>query len=224
MNTYQKQSNLSSSILVVVVSFALGLQSYAASRNNNSTSIVDQFIILLTSAGFHSLLIRLIYWVTEKNEFLLKLYWGNIYIKGLWSYYYVLGNKKYVGVWRIDQDLQGITVVGSGLYPDYSVRTIVKSVSPLIENQGAYFVLNDRTELERNSHIYSKTTLILNQPRKPFTDVKSMRATTEIYGGPSSGQVHTNVVFVKHPEANSEDDVIAILKKNHRLKSEVRHA
>lgn len=213
MNTYQKQFNLNTSVLVAVVSFALVLQQYAASRNSNSTSIVDQLIILLTSTGFYSLLIRLIYWATEKNDFLLKFYWGDIYIKGLWSYYYVLDNKKYVGVWRIDQDLQGITVLGSGLYPDYSVRTIVRSVSPLIENQGAYFVLNDRTELEKNSHIYSKTTLILNRPRKPFSEVRSMRATTEIYGGPSSGHVHTNVVFIKHLEANSEDDVIEILKK-----------
>lgn len=213
MNTYQKQFNLNTSVLVEVVSFALTLQQYAASRNSNSTTIIDHLIILLTSTGFYSLIIRLMYWATEKNDFLLKFYWGNIYIKGLWSYYYVLNNKKYVGVWRIEQDLQGITVVGSGLYPDYSVRTIVRSVSPLIENQGAYFILNDRTELEKNSHIYSKTTLILNQPRKPFSEVRSMRATTEIYGGPSSGQVHTNVVFIKHPEANSEDDVIEILKK-----------
>ena len=213
MNTYQKRFNLDASILIVVVSFALTLQQYAASRNSNSITSLDQLIVLLTSTGFHGFLIKLIYWATEKNDFLLKFYWGNLYIKGLWSYYYVLNNKKYVGVWRINQDLQGVTVVGSGLYPDYSVRTIVRSVSPLIEDQGAYFILNDRTELENNSHIYSKTTLILNQPRKSFAEIRSMRATTEIYGGPSSGHVHTNVVFIKHLEANSEDDVIEILKK-----------
>jgi hypothetical protein len=214
MNIYQKQSSLNTSVLVIVVSFALALQQYAASRNTSST-IVDQLIILLTSTGFYTLLIRLIYWAIEKNDLLLKFYWGNVYIKGLWSYYYVLNDKKYVGVWRIEQNLQNITVVGSGLYSNYSVRTIVRSVSPLIEDQGAYFILNDRTELEQNSHIYSKTTLILNQSRKLFSEVRSMRATTEIYGGPSSGQLHTNVVFIKHPEANSEDDVIEILKQLH---------
>jgi hypothetical protein len=137
MNIYQRQFNLNKWVLIIVVSFALALQSYSASRNSNSTNLLDQFIILLTSTGFHSILIRSIYWATENNDTLLKFYWGNTYIKGLWSYYYILNNKKYVGVWRIDQDIQGITVIGSGLYPDYSVRTIVKSVSPLIANQGS---------------------------------------------------------------------------------------
>jgi hypothetical protein len=212
MNVYQKQFNLNKWVLIIVVSFALILQQYAMSRNNSSTTVVDQLIILLSSTGFYSLLISFIYWATENSNFLLKIYWGKVYIKGLWSYHYVLNGKRCVGIWKIDQNLQGITVIGSGLYPNYSTRTIVRSVSPLIENQGAYFILNDRNELENNSHVYSKTTLILNQPKKPFSEVVSMRAITDIYGGLSNGQVHTNVIFIKHPDANSEDDVIEILK------------
>ena len=62
--------------------------------------------------------------------------------------------------------------------------------------------------------VYSKTTLILDRPRG-FHPVVTMRATTEVYGGASTGQLHPGVIFRKHAEVNSDEDVIAVIKNKH---------
>lgn len=72
----------------------------------------------------------------------MRLYWGKLYLHGYWSYEYTRDGKQYFGIWRFEQDLDAIRVVGSGLNDRYLPRTIVRSVSPLIEDQGAYFILN----------------------------------------------------------------------------------
>ena len=91
-------------------------------------------------------------------------------------------------------------------------------MSPLIEDQGAYFVLNVRTELDKTTGfitpVYSKTTLILDIPRG-FGQVITMRATTEVYGGASTGQLHPDVIFKKHLNAHSDEEVIEELKKKY---------
>jgi hypothetical protein len=42
-----------------------------------------------------------------------------------------------------------------------------------------------------------------------------MRATTEVYGGASTGQLHPDVIFRKHINANSDEDVIEEIKNQH---------
>ncbi|WP_025837642.1 hypothetical protein [Porphyromonas cangingivalis] len=156
----------------------------------------------------------------------MHLYWGKLYIDGYWSYEYTRNGKIHFGIWRIKQDLNGTHVIGSGLNDDCSVRTNVRSVSPLIEEQGAFFVLNLRQELNSFegfiTPVYSKTTLFLDEPRNWFSVVKTIRGTTEIYGGSSNAHLHPDVKFKKHLKAKSDEDVINDLKIQHLSQSNIK--
>ncbi len=212
MNGYKKDT-LNTIVLLLIVFLAVNLESWVPSFQNKPLYIV---ITLLTAKGFYELIIRLMFFIIAHNNFLMRLYWGRQYINGFWSYEYTREGKKYFGIWRISQDLNMTHVIGSGLNEDFSVRTIVRSVSPLITDQGAFFVLNVRQELNKDTGfitpVYSKTTMILDRPNSFFSEVKTMRATTEIYGGESNAHLHPNVIFKKHKAAKSDEDVINIIK------------
>ena len=214
MNGYKKDT-LNTIVLLLIVFLAVKLESWIPNYKNESFFII---ITLLTAKGFYELIIRLIFFVIANSGFLMRLYWGRMYIDGYWSYEYKREGKKYFGIWRINQDLDITNVIGSGLNDDFSVRTNVKSVSPLIKYQGAFFVLNIREELSKDkgfiTPVYSKTTLILDRPNGLFSQVRMIRATTEIYGGESNAHVHSNVIFRKHLKARSDEDVIRELKES----------
>lgn len=177
-----------------------------------SSNIIIQLVVIISAKGFYELVIVFIYWCINHNPLLLHAVWGALYLKGFWSYTYTLGGVEYFGVWEIDQDIDGHRVVGNGLDSQLHVRTIVRSVSPLIEEQGGFYFINIRNELHNeNARVLSKTTLLLDRPSKFWGRVRSMRATTEVFGGPSDGQLHPDVVFKKHFNASSIEDVIAQL-------------
>lgn len=207
-----RRENLNNLVLLSVLFFALKLQQILPELQSSLWYIP---VSMLSATGVYVFLMRVMFWVVSKSELLLRIYWGKLYLKGYWSYEYSRDNKRYFGIWRFEQDLDNVRVVGSGLNDRFLPRTIVRSVSPLIEEQGAFFVLNVRTELEATNGlitpVYSKTTLILDAPRG-FNQVVTMRATTEIYGGISSGQLHPDVIFKKHLNAKTDEDVIEDLK------------
>ncbi len=177
-------------------------------------------VALLTAKGVYEIILRSVRFVILHSSVLMRLYWGRLYLAGYWSYEYTRGGITFFGIWRFEQDLDDVRIVGGGLNNEFRPRTIVRSVSPLIEDQGAYFVLNVRSELDQaTGHIlpvYSKTTLILDTPRRFFREVITLRATTEVYGGPSTGQLHPDVVFHKHPGAYSDEDVVNELRESGR--------
>ena len=210
-----KRETLNNIVLLTVLFIALNIGRILPSLQN---SVWYLPVSMLTATGVYMFLMKAMFVLVSKNEFLMRMYWGNLYLRGYWSYQYTREGKKYFGIWRFEQDLDGIRVVGSGLNERFLPRTIVRSVSPLIEDQGAYFVLNVRTELDNATGfitpVYSKTTLILDTPRG-FSQVVTMRATTEVYGGASTGQLHPDVIFKKHLNANSDEEVIEELKKKY---------
>ena len=178
-------------------------------------------VTIVTARGAWELLIRSAYLAIRKVDVLLRLYWGSLYLDGLWSYTYHRDGRRYHGVWRISQDDRTTRVLGFGLNDDGSIRTLVRSVSPLLEEQGAWFVLNDRVEFPSISApsdplvavtqapqvaaslssqpTYSKTTMIFDGRGA----IHRFIATTSIFGGPSSGQLHADVEFDKRPDAES---------------------
>jgi hypothetical protein len=207
---------LSNIVMLFVVMMAIKLNQYLPAIQENISFIPAT---LISATGLYAISIKALFFLIPKSETLMQLYWGKLYLKGYWSYEYSIEDKTYFGIWTFDQDLDSITVVGSGLTTDFKVRTTVRSVSPLISEQGAYFFLNMRQELGGKGLIipvFSKTTLYLDIP-KGFKLVTTMRATTEIYGGVSSGQSHPDVVFRRHCEANSDEDVISLLKSKYPL-------
>lgn len=216
-----KRETLNNIVMLAVLFIALKISQILPGLQDSNWYIP---LSILTATGVYVFFMKAIFLIVSKNEFLMRLYWGRLYLSGYWSYQYTREGKSYFGIWRFEQDLDSIRVLGSGLNENYSPRTIVRSVSPLIEDQGAYFVLNVRTELDKTSGfitpVYSKTTLILDAPRN-FQPVVTMRATTEVFGGASTGQLHPDVIFRKHVDANTDEDVIKEIKSKHEKSIEV---
>lgn len=208
-----RQKTLNTTVMLLVVFLALQAKIIFPEIEESPVVLA---VVILSSKGLYELIIRLIFWAIKTSDHLMRLYWGHLYLRGIWSYDYTLNDKVHFGVWEFQQDIDGVQVVGNGLDDKFQVRTIVRSVSPLIEEQGGYFVLNSRNELSKeNVRVFSKTTLLLDHPRRPWALVRSIRATTEVFGGPSDRQLHANVVFTRHPEADNIEDVIELIRRKH---------
>jgi hypothetical protein len=126
-----------------------------------------------------------------------------------------ISSKRYIGVLDIQQDTDGVSVVGNGLDDYFRLRTMVRSVSPLIEEAGGY-IINSRSELtgSQNIEVFSKTTLLIDRNCSVFKKPRCMRGITEVYGGPSDKQLHPNVTFHKHDDVSSIEELIDKLKRH----------
>jgi hypothetical protein len=149
---------------------------------------------------------------------LLKLYWGRLYLAGLWSYTYKKRgeSKSYFGVWRFEQDLFKTSVVGFGLDENFEERSTVRSVTDLIENRGLYEIVNLRRDsVDPGREYYSTTAMTFDRNERSIfaRHPIKIRAQTIIYGGALTGDIHKDV-FIKHENAKSEDDVIDELRRN----------
>ena len=177
----------------------------------------NYLITFFSSIGFYLLLVMILYKCIQNNDFLLKLYWGKLYLKGYWYYHYTLGDKKYYGITMIEQDLYGINTIGFGIDETGNQRANARSVTQLIENNNAYDIVCVRCDLLEEDNNYSKTTLQPDKPTKnSFFSIKvptKMRAITHIYGGKQNGTLHKDVVFRKFENAKCEDDIIDFLMK-----------
>jgi hypothetical protein len=213
MNGYDKQKTINTIVLLLTIFLALNLKEWLPNFENQIFFII---LSLISAKGFYELVIGLIFYIISHNNFCMRLYWGKLYLAGYWTYAYEREGKKFIGIWQITQDLTSTYVVGSGLNNDFSTRTIVCSVSPLLSKQGVYFFINERSELNEETgfinNVYSKTTLILDNSNSIFSEMKTVRATTEIYGGKSNAHIHQNVVFHKHTKIKSQQELIDKLK------------
>lgn len=190
------------------------------SEQSSIPLFINWIITFLLSSTIHEFM----YWLFSKmishSDILLKLFWGKTYIKGYWSYTYVIGEEKKYGAWCIDQDVDGITIKGFGITKDGVRRSDVQSLTSLIPRGNDYEVVNMRRDINErgtmsDAFYYSKTTLHLQQ-RDTFLNFFNyplkMDGMTYVYGGTHSGNVHTQLVFVKHREAANEHDIEEIVK------------
>lgn len=190
-------------------------------KQENIPIILNLFITFLISVTIHEFMFWFFTKMINHFEFLLKLYWGKTYIKGYWSYTYIINGEKKYGVWCIDQDINSITIKGFGLTRDGIRRSDVQSLTSLITRGNDYEVVNMRRDISDNGIMsddfyYSKTTLHLQQ-RDTFLNLCNypliMDGMTQIYGGSLSGNTHTQLVFTKHRDAKDEHAVEEIVKK-----------
>lgn len=93
--------------------------------------LIDSIAIFLTSLGVYRILINILHFLTKTNPFLLRFYWGNQYLNGLWSYTYYRDNQELRGIWRIDQDLYSTKILGFGIDEKMRRRSRVRSVTDL---------------------------------------------------------------------------------------------
>lgn len=207
--------------VTVSISIVIGLIVSALITNHtNIPQIINWVITFFLSATIHGFMYWLITKMINHFELLLKLFWGKTYIKGYWSYTYLVNGEKKYGAWCIDQNVDGIKIKGFGITKDGVRRSDVQSLTPLIERGNDYEVVNMRRDISEDgvmsdAFYYSKTALHLQQ-RDTFMNFLNyplrMDGTTYVYGGELSGTIHTQLVFVKHIGARNEHDIEEIVK------------
>lgn len=208
-------------VLMVVVVYTIVMVKLVSRRPLVNPS-VDGMIVLLTSIGFYHILIELLLQVVCNVRFFLRLYWGKLFLDGLWSYAYTVDgrdnndDKIYFGVWRFEQTLYNTCVVGFGLTDTFIVRSRVRSMTDMIKNGNMYEFINIRTDsLDPAIENYSRTSMYFELNKKRFFRYPvRMRGMTIVYGGPLSGRVYNNV-FVRHESARTEEDVIEELRQKY---------
>jgi hypothetical protein len=180
--------------------------------------IVDSILVFLTSMGVYRILINGLHALTESNSFLLRIYWGNVYLDGFWMYSYHRDNNEHRGIWRIEQDLYSTKIIGFGIDESLRRRSGIRSVTDLIEINNAYEIVvvrNDKDEPDKD--FYSKTILIPDKSKKSKWYYPAcpqiLRGRTIIYGGKLSGTVHADIVFTRYNDVKSEEDLIQTLSK-----------
>lgn len=100
--TRSKRENLNNAIMLLVVFLALKVNMILPGIHQ-----VHWFIpvSLLTATGVYVFLIRLLFFIISHSEFLMRMYWGKLYLNGYWSYEYTREGKTFFGIWRFEQDL-----------------------------------------------------------------------------------------------------------------------
>ncbi len=132
------------------------------SKYPNVPFIIGLIITFLVSISIHEFLFWLITKLINHFEPLLKLYWGKMYIKGYWSYTYIVNNKKKYGAWCIEQDMDSITIKGFGLTAEGIRRSDVQSLTSLIPRGNDFEVVNMRRDIsiiQKQHCIYSSEKL-----------------------------------------------------------------
>lgn len=206
----------------VSVSLALmiGLALYQIMSKTSFPVYLNFVITFLASSAFYEFLFRFLIYLFSNVDFLLKILWGDLYLKGYWSYTYMINGQKKYGAWCIDQKYNSLTVKGFGISTDDCTRrSDVQSISELIQRNNDYEILNMRRDVDTNGafsdeFFYSKTSLHMHW-RDTFLNImcypKEMDGVTIIYGGLLSGNHHSNLKFLKHENAKTEADIERIV-------------
>jgi hypothetical protein len=206
-------------VLIIVVLYTISIERILLNAQVTSP-VVTALFTFLTSVGFYRILLEIVFFLIGNLEFFLRIYWGKIYVNGLWSYSYTLEGHDvtdktvYIGIWRFEQNLYETKVVGFGLTNEFVPRSRVRSVTDMICYNGAYEFVNMRNDsIDALNEFYSRTTMFFELSKNRFFRYPiRMRGKTIMYGGPLSGRVCNNV-FIRHESARTEEDVIEELKR-----------
>lgn len=151
----------------------------------------------------------------NKWSFFKKIYWGENYFDGLWSYTSHCNGKDYFGIWRVEQDVFELRVVAFGLDDDFRRRSTVQSVSDLIGRNGVFEVVNVRWDLsEGQRQQFSRTVIVpdLTTGHFPFRYPQVIRGETMLYGSSQDGEIAHNLRMVRRDDCKTEDELIAKLR------------
>lgn len=192
---------------IKTISGIIGVLVYLYLPNDFTEKII---ISIITPFGAYTIISTIIKFLINNIQFLLKIFWGEYYIAGIWLYTYTIKGKLYYGYNRLTQDIYGVMFEGSGIFPDGSEiglqRSKVSSAHPaLIQDNHTIIFLNKRrrTELETGSDdCYSKTSFTLDMPIKRKYSMISyptrIHAYTVVYGGVNNGAIHKDCELLKH--------------------------
>ena len=138
-----KLTNVTIGLAIIIGSFIYN----ALSGIPQLPMAVNWIVTVIVSVTIHQIIFWFLNKIIEHSDLLLKLFWGKLYIKGFWSYTYIVDGEKKYGAWCIDQDLDSITIKGFGLSRDGSRRSDVQSVTSLIRRGNDFEVINMRRDV-----------------------------------------------------------------------------
>lgn len=206
-------------IVILAVSAAVFLQG-TLFNTVTTNAYVNAGLVWISGILSYQAITKAFFSIGSRSKAILSFFYGPMFLDGYWSYTSHAGDKYYIGVWRIDQDLYETKVTAFGLDDNFGKRSSVQSVATSLTPNEFVFV-NERTDWDQDSSKqFSKTVAIPDQVKRSwliFERPVVIRGETQIYGGPISGQVATNVVFRKHPGVRSFDALIEKLRKDPTL-------
>jgi hypothetical protein len=205
-------------IVILAISVAIFLQNTLFGAVTDNVYLNAALVWVSGVLGYQAIA-NTLFTVGSRNKAVLSIFYGPMFLDGFWSYTSHAGDKYYLGVWRIEQDLYETKVTAFGLDDAFGKRSSVQSVATHLKPSEFIFV-NERTDWDRDSSKqFSKTVAIPDEVKSVlfFERPVVIRGETQIYGGPMSGQVATNVVFRKHTDVRSFDALIDKLRKDPNL-------
>lgn len=217
-NSILRIQKIHSVALLIILTYSVGIMHFLATKTFINPYI-DALVAYITSVSFYQFIVRVICKIVEKIPVLMKIYWGEHYFAGFWSYWYVLENdetkKVHFGIWEIEQDLYHTSVIGFGLSDNYEVRSNVRSVTDFIEMDNGFEVINKRCDVQDSTkEVFSKTTMFFELESKGiFKSPYRMKGKTYVYGGPRNENICNNS-FLKYKDAKSVQEVIEEIRNN----------
>lgn len=206
MNSLEK---INIAILLATITYIIAI--------NNLLSNVDQldpalrwFITFLTSVGLFRMLIILIYWVITSSDTLLALYHRGRFLKGIWTYRYVVDGEEHLGIWRIAQDLSSISITGYGLDAKGKIDSHFRSISQMFEHQGVDEIMFARTDTESGDEHFAKTTLYVDRLSRPGWRFGPtfIRAQSVLYGHEEAGVRHADIILRRVAPGKGEAEIV----------------
>jgi hypothetical protein len=164
----------------------------------------------------YDLVYKICLYAIKNVDFVKKIYWGSMYLEGLWEYASFDGKKDFIGIWKIEQDAFRTTVVAFGLDSDFRRRSTVQSVSDLMGADGVFEVINRRWDVNQNGRFqFSRTVLVPDKSvRRLFFSYPSIiRGETAIFGGKEDGIINYDLRMWRRDEFKTEDALIQNIRK-----------
>ncbi len=204
--------NVNFFVLTIVFLYILAIQKFLIGRTVFGGA-ADQAIAYLSSVGFYGIVHRVLYWLINGNEWLLKLFWGRDYLKGVWTYSYASPTGRRTGIWVIDQNVHNTTISGRGV-DNGKTRSEFVSIGPPIERLGRKEIIFERSEADApQSKHFSRTVLIVEDSYHGWfwSFPVRMRASSVFFGLPSNPSGHVDVTLLKEIDAETEFDATKLI-------------
>jgi hypothetical protein len=217
MNGHQRFEALSVAVFAATLSGALYVNA-----NLDLKAVFGTYassVLVVVGLLSYDMLYKICIFGIKHSDLLKKLYWGPMYLEGLWEYASFDGQHEFLGVWRIEQDAFRTSVVAFGLDAGFRRRSTVQSVSDLLGADGVYEIINRRWDLEQGSRVqFSRTTLVPDKPVRQglFTFPAVIRGETMIFGGKIDGMINYDLRMWRRDGPKSEDELIAQIRERHK--------
>jgi hypothetical protein len=216
MNTKDRFRNLCITVFGVTIAWAVLAHNPFGPQLQTTFGAYYPYVFILASLIGYDLILKALIYAIDHLGIFKKLYWGPLYLEGLWSYTSCSKETEFFGIWRIEQDVFETKVVAFGLDQNFRRRSTVKSVSDLLGEKGVFEIINERWDLEVGVRKqFSRTVLVPDKAVRHhvvfrYPDV--LRGETIIYGGSEDSFIASDLRMKRRVDCATEDDLIAKLK------------